>query len=491
MKLKLAIFSLVATTALLCLVLATRALTFWVPGEAVWDYEATLRPFLLLPIFVVLIAALALAFRRLNRETCASGAWFVAGCCALSLFLMLGLSHLKNGGLNRLALLTINPAAGGYFEVAYDWRDRNDWLANYSREMKDRQHVETHPPGALVLSQWWLRQTKNADFWSAATDEILVMTEQTALATLAQTAGGIWKRPYAPADVAAAFWLALTLMIAGASLPAATYVMAKSALDSEAKNTDKAALISALLTALLPATALFAPALDLACAALAAWAMVLALWGAKRNLWWLQLGAGAVLCLGILCSFSLAGIGAVILVMLPLQLAGTSDKWRRVALHGAIFVASALAFALILQALGVRWLEIWSSVRLNQAAEMAGVGRTYLKWVGLNPLDFALFLGLPVALTTVYTLFTIRRDNAENFALRTLLLPTLAALCLLNLAGITLAEVGRIWLPFMPPLVAATGVWLAHADRKLLWTTLICQGVTLLALGFFLNVWAL
>lgn len=299
------VIAMIAATTLLCLILATRALALWVPGEAIWDYEAALRPLLLLPVAVAIGAALALAFRRLNRETPASGAWFVVGCCALSLFLMLALAHGKNGGLNRLALLTINPAAGGYFEVAFDWRDRDDWLANYAREMKDRQHVETHPPGAVMLAQWWLRQTKNADFWSGATDEILVMSEQTALPTLAQTAGGIWKRPYAPADVAAAFWLALTLMAAGATLPAATYLLAKSTYDAD--NANKAALCAALLAALLPATALFAPALDLACAALAAWAMVLALWGAKRDWWWLQIAAGAVLCLGVLCSFSLKG----------------------------------------------------------------------------------------------------------------------------------------------------------------------------------------
>jgi hypothetical protein len=81
--------------------------------------------------------------------------------------------------------------------------------------------------------------------------------------------------------------------------------------------------------------------------------------------------------------------------------------------------------------------------------------RTYWKWILLNPVECAIFAGLPL---TVATLFSIRAPADQGQArLRAFLLSWLVLFVVLDLTGVVRGEVGRIWLFLYWPLSLAAG----------------------------------
>jgi hypothetical protein len=94
--------------------------------------------------------------------------------------------------------------------------------------------------------------------------------------------------------------------------------------------------------------------------------------------------------------------------------------------------------------------------------------RAYPLWLAFDPLDLAVFVGLPVAVS----LIVAAAHAAERLRARAALSPdeafrlaALAMLALLLLSGQTRGEVGRIWIPIMPVLLVAALARPAHDDR--------------------------
>jgi hypothetical protein len=78
--------------------------------------------------------------------------------------------------------------------------------------------------------------------------------------------------------------------------------------------------------------------------------------------------------------------------------------------------------------------------------------RSYALWLLFDPLDLALFLGLPVALTLVLRAALPGEGGPVATRFR---LTLLAGVALLVLSGVTRGEVGRLWIPLMPALLAS------------------------------------
>ena len=84
--------------------------------------------------------------------------------------------------------------------------------------------------------------------------------------------------------------------------------------------------------------------------------------------------------------------------------------------------------------------------------------RAYALWLLFDPLDLAVFLGLPVALSLVWATARAARRlaaRARPTAEEAFRLAAMAALAALLLSGQTRGEVGRIWIPVMPVLLVA------------------------------------
>jgi hypothetical protein len=84
--------------------------------------------------------------------------------------------------------------------------------------------------------------------------------------------------------------------------------------------------------------------------------------------------------------------------------------------------------------------------------------RDYAVWLVFDPLDVAVFMGLPVAASLAAAAVRATRrliGRAPLTAAEAFRLGALAALLLLLLSGQTRGEVGRIWIPIMPVLLVA------------------------------------
>jgi hypothetical protein len=91
-------------------------------------------------------------------------------------------------------------------------------------------------------------------------------------------------------------------------------------------------------------------------------------------------------------------------------------------------------------------------------AQAGAHARSYLLWLFVNPLDFAMglggaWLGLTIA-------FLLHWWQTQRFR-PSLTLCTLAVLLLINISGIVRGEVARLWMPFIPLLTLET-VTIAH-----------------------------
>ena len=110
--------------------------------------------------------------------------------------------------------------------------------------------------------------------------------------------------------------------------------------------------------------------------------------------------------------------------------------------------------------------------------------RSYALWLLFNPLDFALFLGLPVAVAGLFVLAgTARRvaGGSDAGPVARFQLVIFAGTAALLAFGVTRGEVGRLWIPLMPlVLVASLGAGNAPGRRESLVYATLLAAFTLL-----------
>ncbi len=90
--------------------------------------------------------------------------------------------------------------------------------------------------------------------------------------------------------------------------------------------------------------------------------------------------------------------------------------------------------------------------------------RSYWKWLLMNPVEVAIFAGLPLVAAALWSWPGLAR-SPEWARLRHFLAAWLIVLALLNLSGAVRGEVGRIWLFLFWPVSLAAGTWLASRPR--------------------------
>jgi hypothetical protein len=117
-------------------------------------------------------------------------------------------------------------------------------------------------------------------------------------------------------------------------------------------------------------------------------------------------------------------------------------------------VALLLAFALP-ALLGHEPLRAFSTALAIHRAEYTAP-RRYDLWLAFNPLDFALFAGLPFVLIAAWRAAASVARPARPTSLDRFRGAALAGLAVLVLAGVTRGEVGRLWIPLVPLVLLAS-----------------------------------
>jgi hypothetical protein len=359
-----------------------------------------------------------------------------------------------NGATATLVSRTANPLFSSYLHAADlpAAEVPQEYLSNYEELQpllaRWAPHAATHPPTATLLFRAGIELCERVP----ALRNLLLER----IASAAVDPRGIRPR-LSPEALAASLLLSWTLLLLGAATALPLYALA-----TQLHGERMAAVRLGLLWLLLPGPTLMVPELDPALALpLMIFAAGLAATLAAprrpppRAAWIAGAGAGVAMLLSYGAPIFLALSG---LALLASYGGGTSRlPVRRWLLPLALIVGVALLIFCLPALWGARPLaQARQALLIHRAGFTAP--RSYLLWLLFNPLDFLLFLGLPLILAAVTGLGGERRSRRERSFARvwTMLLLVLLA------SGVLRGEVGRIAIPLMPMAALA---WVPRPGR--------------------------
>jgi hypothetical protein len=456
-----------ATVALLALVAFD--LVPWLRGEGsgvwIWAHAPRRPSAALLPALgaaALLVALAASPLARLAAPSRARRATLLAAITLAGSGLAAALLAPEPGGIARtLIIRTIDPNFTSYHTVALAEMPEGAaaFLATHHEQLATLPlHAATHPPGPSLYYRALLAAFEARPRASDALVRALDLDDRAALARLrpAQT----------PASIAAALTGALGLLVAGA---AAAWPVSR--LVTRLAGDPEAGLRAAAIWPLVPAMALMSPEFDqaLALPVAAAAAALVAAAQARRPATAVAAGlaAGLAAAAALFLSYgALAFLSGAALAAAVLPAPG-SRRPAAVGFGVAALAAGALFFATGL--LGHRPLAAaLDAVALH--GNRHTWGRGWAVSTGLNLADTLLFFGPPLLGLLAVRAGTGHPGGRAGF----FTLPAaarwsallVAAFALFLLSGTVRGEAGRIFLPWMPLLLAAA-VTTADGRRSL------------------------
>ena len=356
------------------------------------------------------------------------------------------------GSLRALLARAVSPTISSYHAVAVEeGRDPRPLLQTHAARLAEflpsAKHAATHPPGPVLFYQAAIALCQRSPALTGALLEEAgaprrdVQSER----RRAERAGGLLGALVLGLLGVLTLWplAALAEAIGLEPLPAARV---------------------GLLWTLVPSLVVMSPALDAAtalpvtaCALLLARAARASSRGAAAALAALAGACGAIALLASYGSAAFLAIGGGAVV------AWASPDPR--ALRRAVAASTGAAAVTALLAFGVpaafghdAFLALRTALRIHRQEFTAS--RSYALWLAFDPLDFALFTGLPVAVAGLWALRrTIRRAFVSGEPLAALdrfRLGVFGGVALLVLAGVVRGEVGRILIPLMPVVLVAS-----------------------------------
>lgn len=467
------------------LVIALRAKQFPLGVRGEWEWARLpvapttldlMRGGACLTIFAVFagIGRWVLATRRppLWREALAVGILVVA---AILVQLFAQESAPYGYGLAKWVVALAEMGSNGYFTVARDEvSDPRRFLAEYPAwiQGQDALHIGTHPPG-LIMTQWAILSAMKSHPGLA---DALLSSIPDSVSEAFRVLGAANPKP--PAERATLSLTGILTLLACASVVAPLYILARASLEPAD------AWAAATLWPLAPSAILFQPTADSAFALLSTTALALSAHSTRLEMVWgrvLALICGIVL--GVGTQFSLVFLPVGLVVAISTVMSRSMSPRRSLVLIlsiGAGFLATTCSFWLLT---GANPFAVWWWNQRNHARFYEEFPRSYGKWLVANPIELAVALGLPASLWLVVA---FRRPGDVP---RTSV-ATLAVLAALTVSGRNLSEVARLWLPFMPALLVASGFALGKAGggAKTLALAVALGGLETIALQAMIQV---
>ncbi len=353
--------------------------------------------------------------------------------------------------LTKWASVNYLPSSTGYFKVAREQAAGDPWkfLTEYPRWIRsqDSLHIGTHPPG-LIATQCFLLQTmKTNPGLVKALLEVMPASVEAGFRIF----GSDDPRPLLPAERAALYATALLTLLACAGTVLPLYLLVRSVLPA------RVAWVAAALWPLAPAANLFQPVADTAYPFLSTLALALTAWSARLQggasrprpgALLLAAAAGSAMAFGIFYTMAFLPVGLIAGMTIGLTFA---VGWR---MRCLLILATGVGFgALVLggcAAVGANPFVIGMWNLHHHARFYDEYPRTYHLWLVANPIELVVAIGLPSAVWCLLGLSNPRRVPISFWA-------ALSVLALVNWTGRNMGEVARLWMLFMPPLLAAAG----------------------------------
>jgi hypothetical protein len=419
--------------------------------------EATAR--LVIPIVTLGLYVLSSAFwlKGFARESVSRRyeRWFLLFVILAAPIIQLSLA----AAVSRVPLLeffgpTVSVHNSGYFTTAVGTPDLNALLANFPAQLPSLPiHAQSHPPGAVIAHwlTWRVFQALPQLADTIAMPLRVLQCHNPGLMALDN------------AQIASAS-IGMLLPLLGGVAVWPLYAFAKRTANMHA------AAITALLFPVLPLFAMWMSQWDQIYPLLLFLGLYLAHTGLEKNSWRRILLAGVPLSLA-----SFFSVGNFVLMVI-VGLYGAAWLWfQRKSLHRSISRSLRLAIIFTLGCASI-WLAYWLIYGVNPlsvistgsrlAFESTTGHRSYGVWLLGNPIDFFVFLGIPIAILLIYNL--IKRIPLPK-SLLPIAIATFGTLILLWLSGSVRGEVARLWMYFGPLVVLIVVGW-TEAPYSLLMT---------------------
>ncbi|HUG90423.1 MAG TPA: hypothetical protein VML55_06300 [Planctomycetaceae bacterium] len=475
-----------------------------VPGEWTWErigYAAWILPGLAAGLAAAVLAAGAyVGFcwavgRRISRSPrLGVGGWLLllAGS-GFGLLLAVQMALPAGHDLARMPVVLYDPAASGYFTIARYGDDGGavrvpELLAGYEERMRggDVLHIGTHPPGLIVAHRGLIELCRRSPGVTRSVRSLTPVDVELAFDLIDRQAR---IGPVLSETDRAALWLAVLVTQAVAAAAVVPLYLLVRRYRSRVESWR-----AACLWPLVPALSVFLPKSD----ALFPFVGVLFLWlwleGCARPSVVRSLAAGAVLWVGMSLSLAMLPVAALGAVLAAWEgrtapaIGSASPAGRRLAVA---CVATAVGFwgpvVAVWLALDLNLPGVWLWNYRNHAGFYAEYDRTWWKWLAVNPAEFALAAGVPLAAAAAVGAWRGLRGGGGQAG------PVIGCLAVWGavwLWGKNMGEAARLWLVFQPWLVwLAAGAFSTQADSsrarlagegRWLWT-LAVQAVVCLA----------
>lgn len=327
------------------------------------------------------------------------------------------------------------PGSSGYFSAARGAvrPDLPTFLRAYPRWIagQDALHIGTHPPGLIVVSH-------TARAWTGGDPRLTAWVNGALPERMRRGFLAIVGRFSTAPDRAAMAMVGSLGLLACAATVMPMFALARAYVGpGEAWG-------AAALWPLVPSAVLFQPTADAWYPLLSATALALAVWGSRGRTGLAVLSGGV---LGVGMQFSLVYLGVGLIVGLVVLAEGRDGKGRMVGLIGTGLGFLAVTAAMWAATRGNPFVTWWCNAR-NHRRFYEQFPRSYWAWLGINPIEAAVGLGLPCVVWAALGMG--RRGPWVSWA-------TLMVLAVLTLSGRNLSEVARLWLPFFPGLLVACG----------------------------------
>jgi len=422
--------SLISTLVLLALVaknsLILGTVTEWSWGKTNVIFGSGIFWFLALSILFLVFCYFALNAKIRLKPL------IIAGAIIFYLSFSLLIFSLDNHGegFSYLSRLVRHPGVTSYYNDAEHITEVTTFLKTYTQNIPSfGMHSQTHPPGPILFFY----------YIKTAAEHILPN--------------------FNPATVAG---FAIVLMSSLTILPLYFFVRLISS--------EKAAVISILLYSIVPSVVLFTPEFDQVYPLFLMLILLTYLLGMKSKNYLYFLLSGLILAVSLFFSFLYISVPIMLLILCgalyPLRssIAPVFYRLKNFVFSNLILIAGFilpnLIYALLFKS------NIYSIYQGTMTFHQKFLATTtYQTWVFFNLYDFAIFLGVPLALILIFALgkeifnWINRRGADVAFWLFAL------TILILDLTGKNRGEVARIWIFLVPLAVAAVASYITKSKN--------------------------
>ena len=468
-----------------------------IKSEWVWKYshpenfDGLWFPVLISCILLLLCYKL-IAYKKLAGLKPYVEFFSVLGICFLGYIFNMAICSLSPAGFYNLILTIISPWATSYFNVAIEIGDINYWLSNFHTFIESAPlHARVHPPGNILFF-WWIAHVFSE--LSILTSSLLNAVKNTTLDPLPvfSIIGDTFRHSFINSEKAAAVFLSLFLPFLKCIAIIPVYYLGKLIYDK------KIALVTVCFYAVLPALNLFTPGMDQTYTLVSVLSFYLFCLSAKKNKIWFAFLSGLVLSVGIVLSYCFLVILGLIICYGLIYLYINKSPWIYTTKDFLMLFAGFSLFPLLFYFLyDFNIIKFFLSINVfSENARLDIVGnevarRTYWKWLLYNPIDFFMFVGIPISVLSFRSIYNTVKSK-KIIAADILSVSFFIILFLLLISGINRSEVARLWMFLMPFPVLIAAAQVAQIRTKTNSTFLILlslQIIQTIVFKLFINVY--